>query len=235
MSTLWYSDFSVTDGTALENISPTFWVKGSAYQFITSSGQLVLQNYSAPYSVDLASQQVYVEFSITYAGGTNPQIIIGICNSGSATTTPDGPYVDLNTAGKIYLKRQYATLATISYAAWLSVSGTRIKVRLEQNASSQTIITVWDSTDALVASQTVTGVTLGGTYATIYGYGSTTTPPKEALDELGVYDYSAPPSSGLVVYLNVGGTWKTCTPYINVGGTWKTATPALNVGGTWKQ
>lgn len=46
--------------------------------------------------------------------------------------------------------------------------------------------------------------------------------------------FSAPASLGIMVYVNVNGTWKQATPWVNIGGTWKQVVPYINNAGTWK-
>ena len=47
---------------------------------------------------------------------------------------------------------------------------------------------------------------------------------------------SGAPPSGLNVWVNIGGTWKTASAvYVNVAGTWRSVTlVSANVSGTWK-
>lgn len=46
--------------------------------------------------------------------------------------------------------------------------------------------------------------------------------------------FSAPASLGIMVYVNVNGTWKQASPWVNIGGTWKQVVPYINNAGTWK-
>jgi hypothetical protein len=54
---------------------------------------------------------------------------------------------------------------------------------------------------------------------------------KDFLIGLYVGDLSTP---GALLFVNVGGVWKSATMHVNVGGVWKTAAAHVNVAGTWE-